>query len=350
MREITFAKALNEATDLCMSEDPNVFIMGLGVPDPKAIFGSTAGLQKKYGEARVFDIPCAENAMTGIAIGSALTGKRPILTHQRIDFALLSVEQLVNQAAKWHYMFGAAASVPLVIRMIIGRGWGQGPQHSQSLQALFAHIPGLKVVMPTTAFDAKGLLIASIRDNNPVIFLEHRWLYNLTSHVPEESYEIPLGKARIVTEGKDITVVTSSHMTVEAIKASSDLEKEGIHCEILDLRSIRPLDKESILSSVRKTGRLLVLDSGWTSFGISAEIMAMVCENEFKHLKCSPQRIALPDIPTPTSHALAQDYYPTSFEISDACRSLMGAPTLQRTFKEDSKTLDIPDSSFTGPF
>ena len=175
-RELKFSQAINEAVDLCMAKDPAVYIMGLGVPDPKGIFGTTLGLQQKYGSKRVMDMPASENAMTGVAIGSALVGMKPIMTHQRMDFALLAIDQIVNQAANWHYMFGEQVNVPIVIRMIIGRGWGQGPQHSQSLQAWFAHVPGLKVVMPATAYDAKGLLIAGIEYNNPIIFIEHRWL------------------------------------------------------------------------------------------------------------------------------------------------------------------------------
>ena len=259
-REIKFDQAINEAIDQCMAEDPAVYIMGLGVPDPKGIFGSTLGLQQKYGSARVMDMPTSENGMTGVAIGSALVGMRPIMAHQRIDFALLAVEQIVNQAAKWHYMFGGQMNVPLVIRMIIGRGWGQGPQHSQSLHAWFAHVPGLKVVMPTTPYDAKGLLIASVEDNNPVIFIEHRWLYNIVGHVPEEVYRVPLGRARVARQGKDLTIAAISYMVLEALRAADMLAADGIHAEVIDIRSLKPLDDELILKSVRKTGHLIVVE------------------------------------------------------------------------------------------
>ncbi len=208
-RKLRFFQATKEAVDLCMAKDPAVYVMGLGVPDPKGIFGTTLGLQQKYGSARVMDMPASENGMTGVAIGSALVGMRPIITHQRLDFALLAVEQIVNQAANWHYMFGGKTSIPLVIRMIIGRGWGQGAQHSHDLQAWFAHIPGLKVVMPATAYDAKGLLISSIEDNNPVIFIEHRWLFNITYYVPEGIYHVPLGRARLIREGTVVTVTAT---------------------------------------------------------------------------------------------------------------------------------------------
>ena len=227
-RQLKFFEAIREATDQAMERDPAVYIVGLGVPDPKGIFGTTLGLQEKYGTTRVQDMPLSENAMTGVALGSALVGMRPIITHQRVDFALVAMEQMVNQAAKWHYMFGGKAKVPMVVRMIIGRGWGQGPQHSQSLQAWFAHIPGLKVVMPTTAHDAKGLLAAAIEDNNPVVFIEHRWLHNISDEVPEEYYTVPLGSARVMREGNDVTIVGTSYMALEAVRAAEHLRAHDV--------------------------------------------------------------------------------------------------------------------------
>src|SRR3989338_3543705 len=203
-RPLKFFKAIDEATDLALAGDPAVYLMGIGGPYPNGGFGTTAGLQERHGAGRVMDMPCAENGMTGVAIGSALAGMRPILVHQRIDFALLGMEQMVNQAAKLHYMFGGQLRVPLVVRMIIGRGWGQGPQHAQNLQAWFAHIPGLKVVMPVTPYDAKGLLLSSIFDDNPVIYLEHRWLHNLEGEVPEGDYRVPIGKAHVIKQGEDL--------------------------------------------------------------------------------------------------------------------------------------------------
>ena len=191
VRELTYAQAIQEGLHQSMEADARVILVGEGVPDPKAIFATTAGLRDRFGSARVFDMPLSENGMTGICIGAALSGLRPVMVHQRIDFALLAMDQLVNNAAKWHYMFDGLANVPLVIRVIIGRGWGQGPQHSQSLQALFAHIPGFKVVLPATAYDAKGMLISAIEDNNPVIFIEHRWLHNIKDAVPAEPYRAP---------------------------------------------------------------------------------------------------------------------------------------------------------------
>jgi pyruvate/2-oxoglutarate/acetoin dehydrogenase E1 component len=350
-RELKFFQAINEAIDLCMAKDPAVYIMGLGVPDPKGIFGSTLGLQQKYGSGRVMDMPTSENSMTGVAIGSALAGMRPVMTHQRIDFALLAMEQIVNQAANWHYMFGGQMNVPLVIRMIIGRGWGQGPQHSQSLQAWFAHVPGLKVVMPTIPYDAKGLLISSIEDNNPVIFIEHRWLYNITGHVPERVYRVPLGQSRVARKGDALTIIATSYMTLEALRAAEMLAEDGIKAEVIDIRTLRPLDNSSILESVRKTGHLLVADTGWKTGGFSAEIVAQISEEAFSDLKSPPRRVALPDCPTPTSWALANRYYPRAVHIAAAARRMLGLsvgePVSDTTI---STPLDVPDASFNGPF
>ena len=226
MRNKKYCEAINEALSLAMELDESVICYGLGVPDPKGVFGTTLGLQEKFGDKRVFDMPTAENAMTGVAIGASLYGIRSVITHQRLDFFLLAMDQLVNNAAKWHYMFGGQNSVPITIRLIIGRGWGQGPTHSQNLQSIFAHIPGLKVVMPTTSADAKGLLLESIFDDNPVLFLEHRWLHNLEGNVPEGDYRVPIGKAQLLKEGSDVTIVSLSYMSIEALHAVEVLEKK----------------------------------------------------------------------------------------------------------------------------
>jgi pyruvate dehydrogenase E1 component beta subunit len=350
-REITYAKAILEATDQCLSADQSVYIMGLGVTDPKGVFGTTAGLGEKYG-SRAMDMPVAENGMTGVAIGSALVGMRPIMTHQRIDFMLLSLDQIINNAAKWHYMFGGKMKVPLVIRLIIGRGWGQGPQHSQSLQALFAHIPGLKVVTPTTPHDAKGLLISAVEDDNPVIYIEHRWLHNVFGPVPEKMYGVKIGEGRKLHEGKDLTIVSSSQMALEALKASEVLEKNKIQADVIDLRTIKPLDEKIIVESVSKTGRLLVADGAWKSFGVSAEIIALAAEKIGNKLKAAPVRVALPDVPTPTSRALANHYYPRAIDIVNAAFGMFGKP--EKTEKDlgifHDVPLDVPDKAFTGPF
>ena len=350
-RELKFFQAANEAIDLCMANDPAVYIMGLGVPDPKGIFGTTLGLQGKHGPDRVMDMPVSENGMTGVAIGSALIGMRPIMTHQRVDFALLAMEQIVNQAANWHYMFGGKVCVPLVIRLIIGRGWGQGPQHSQSLQAWFGHVPGLKVVMPTTAYDAKGLLIASIEDNNPVIFIEHRWLHNIAGYVPPGVYRVPLGQGKIVRAGHDLTIVATSYMVLESLRAAEMLAASGVSAEVLDLRTLKPLDEGLVLESVRKTGNLIMTDTGWTTGGVGAEVIARVAEKAFANLKNPPVRVALPDCPTPTSPALANHYYPRAVHLAAAARRMLGLAVEERLFQEAVPIpLDVPDKGFTGPF
>lgn len=350
-RQLKFLEAIRESIDQAMGRDPSVYIIGLGVPDPRGVFSTTVGLTEKYGAARVLDIPLSENAISGVILGSALVGMRPIMTHQRVDFALVAMEQIVNQAAKWHYMFGGKSKVPLVIRMMIGRGWGQGPQHSQSLQAWFAHIPGLKVVMPTTAYDAKGLLTAAIEDDNPVIFLEHRWLYNNTGRVPEAHYTVPLSKARVMREGIDVTIVGASYMSLEALRAAELLVNNGVNAEVIDLRTIQPWDKATIMESVRKTRRLIVADTGGKAFGISAEIVSTVCESDFAKLKSAPVRIALPDYPCPTSPALSAHYYPRAADIVVEVGRMLG---LQQEADVQTKTVekywDVPDASFNGPF
>src|SRR5258708_15855693 len=218
-RNLSFVQAINEALHAAMAADPSVICYGLGVDDPKTIFGTTKGLKEHFGPERVWDMPTSENAMTGVAIGAALQGLRPVMVHQRLDFFLLALDQLVNNSAKWHYMFGGQRSVPITIRLILGRGWGQGPTHSQSLHAWFAHVPGLKVVMPTSAEDAYGLLLSSIFDDNPVLFLAPRWLHETVGPVPEGDYRLPIGKARVLREGSDLTIVAMSYMVVEAIHA-----------------------------------------------------------------------------------------------------------------------------------
>ena len=355
-RELKYGDAIKEAIDLCMEKDPSVYVIGEGVPDPKGIFGTTLSLVDKYGPNRVMDMPVSENGMTGICIGTALTGMRPIMVHQRIDFILLAMDQIVNNAAKWQYMFGGEANVPIVIRLIIGRGWGQGAQHSQNLQSLFMHIPGLKVVMPTTPSDAKGLLISSVEDNNPVIFIEHRWLYDISGHVPEGMYRIPIGEANIIRQGEDITIVTTSYMTIESIRAYDMLKKVGVDAEIIDIRTIKPLDDDLVIDSVKKTGRLLVVDSGWKTVGVASEVMARVTEKGFEYLRSPPQRISLPDIPTPSTPSLTSDFYPTYITIIKKVLDILGKNEddldliMEHEQKVDSVPSDVPDRSFTGPF
>ena len=355
-RRLSYAQAVREGLDQAMERDPNVIVIGEGVPDPKTIFNTTAGLREKYGAKRVFDMSLAENGVTGICIGAALSGIRPVMVHQRIDFALLAMDQLVNNAAKWHYMFDGKASVPLVVRMIVGRGWGQGPQHSQSLQSMFAQVPGLKVVMPATAYDAKGMLMAAIEDDNPVIFIEHRWLHHITDAVPEKEYRVPLDRAKVLHQGTDVTVAAFSYMTMEALQAARALASQSVGVEVIDMRSVRPLDIGTVAASVRKTGRLLVADTAFKTGSIAAELISQVVENEFASLKSAPKRVASPDHPTPTSHFMANEYYPDPITIADVVLELAGIerdkidyPRLQWELRRDGP-LDVPNRNFSGPF
>jgi pyruvate dehydrogenase E1 component beta subunit len=356
-RQISYVEAIREALDQSMMQDANVIVIGEGVPDPKAIFNSTLGLQEKFGKDRVFDMPLSENGVTGACIGAAISGMRPVMIHQRIDFALLSLDQLINNAAKWHYMFNGKSQVPLVIRMIVGRGWGQGPQHSQSLQALFAMVPGLKVVMPTTAHDAKGMMVAAIKDNNPVIFIEHRWLHPIIDIVPESMYEVPLDRAKILCEGSDITIAAFSYMTLEALIATGALLSiMGISVELIDMRSINPLDSQTVIDSVKKTGRLIVADTAYKTGSISAELISQVLEGAFDSLKEAPIRVCSPDFPTPTASSMTEEYYPTSGTIADAALKLLGKDGLTNSYQELQFAIarkgmhDIPNREFKGPF
>ncbi len=306
-----------------MSKNSKIFLMGCGVSSPDAIFGSINGLLKRFGEKRVIETPIAENGMTGVCIGAALCGMHPVIIFQRIDFALMAMDQIVNHAAKWHYMYGGKMSVPLVLRGIIGRGWGQGAQHSQSLQSMFAHIPGLKVVMPSSPRDAKGLLISSLEDKNPVVFLEYRSLYDLKEDVPIGYYSIPLGKGKVVKPGRDITVVAISAMVQEAQNAAKELKKDNIDIEIIDPRSLKPLDEALILRSLKKTGRLIVADTGWKTCGFGAEIAALAAGAGYRYLKAPVKRISLAECPAPNSQYLEQVFYPGTQDIVWAARALV---------------------------
>ena len=351
MRELTYCQAIHEALQQALEKDRDVFLMGEGVDDPRAIFGSTRGLKEKFGKERVFDLPLSENGMTGVMIGAALAGMRPIMTHQRLDFTLYAMEQIVNHAAKRCYTSGGIQSVPVTIRAIVGQGWGQGSQHSQNLQSLFAHIPGLKVIMPTTPYDVKGLLLAAIWDNNPVIVIEHRRLYEEVGEVPEEPYSLPIGKGVLRCEGKDVTVVAISYMVLESLRAKEMLAKAGVSVEIIDPRTLKPMDEAILLQSVRKTGRLVVADTGWKTCGMAAEIAALVAEKAFSSLKAPIRRITLPDIPTPTTPALEQAFYPGPREIARAVCEVMSLPEEAIEALEPSReTRPSPRKQFVGPF
>ena len=323
VRKLTFGEALCEGLDQALDKDPSIYVMGQGINDPGGMFGSTDGLSKKHGTERVFDTPLSEAGLIGMAVGSAMAGMRPVSIHNRPDFLLLAMDQIVNHASKWSYMFAGQVPIPLVIRACIGRGWGSAAQHSQALQSLFVHIPGLKVVMPSTAYDAKGLLITSIADNNPVLFFEQRWLYKHQSYVPEEVYSIPFGQGVVRREGTDITIVAVSHMAIEAVRAAEELAKKGISVEIIDPRTLKPFDEEIVLKSLAKTGRLLVADLCWRTGGFSAEVIATIAEKGFDLLKCPPKRVTFPDLPTPAGYTLENAFYPGVPDIIQAVEAMV---------------------------
>lgn len=327
MREMSYGQALNEAVRQMMESDERVFVIGQGVISPWYVGMTTEGLLDQFGRRRVIDTPVSEDSVTGMAIGAAIAGMYPILVHPRMDFALLAMEQLVGQAANWHYMSGGRVAVPLMARLIVNRGGEQAAQHSQSLQALLAHIPGLKVVMPSTPYDAKGLLIASVYDGNPVVFIDDRWLYNDVGPVPEEMYEVPIGSGIVRREGKDVTVVASSYMAAQAQRAAVRLEEIGIDAEVVDLRTVKPIDSKTVIESVKKTGRLVVADGGWAACGVSAEVAALVAESDtINYLKAPVRRLALPPAPAPMSATLEQAYYHDADDIATAVRDLLEAP------------------------
>ena len=351
MSEMSFASAVNDALHTAMNLDSSVIFYGLGATDPKEIFGTTAGLAKKFGDSRVFDTPTSENGMTGIGIGAALGGMRTIMTHQRLDFFLLAMDQLVNSAAKWHYMFGSQISVPITIRLIVGRGWGQGPTHSQNLQAWFAHVPGLKVVMPTTPADAKGLLLSSIFDPNPVVFLEHRWLHQSVGEVEKGDIRVPIGLAKIVRAGKDVTVVAASYLVVEALQAAKVLAEEGIECEVIDLRTISPLDWDAVHNSVKKTRRLIVLDSGAQTGSVAGEIIARVAIKQHHVLVAAPIRLAMPDVPEPTGFGLTKGFFVRGINIYQSVMAMFGKlETVKADVLVEQFPHDVPGEWFKGPF
>jgi pyruvate/2-oxoglutarate/acetoin dehydrogenase E1 component len=324
MRKIRYSQAINEALHQLLEKNEKVFVIGQGVTSPWYVGTTTVGLIDRFGSQRVFDTPVSENGVTGLAVGAALAGMRPIVVHPRMDFMYYAMDQIANHAANWHYMFGGQLHIPLTIWGIINRGGEQAAQHSQALQAVFAHLPGLKVVMPSTPYDAKGLLIASVNDGNPVVYIDDRWLYNYEADVPEELYSIEIGKGIIRRKGKDVSIVATSYMVYKALDAAVQLEKEGIDAEIIDLRTIKPMDKKILYNSVKKTGRLVAVDAAWKTCGIGAEISATIAESELAtKLKAPIMRVSLPDTPAPASCALETVYYPTDKDIISSVKKLL---------------------------
>ena len=322
-KKLSYGFAINEALSQMMEIDDSVFVLGQGVKSPWYVGSTCTGLLERFGPERIIDTPVSENAITGAAVGASIAGMRAVVMHPRMDFMFYAFDPIINQAANWHYMNGGRVSVPVVIWGIINRGGEQAAQHSQALHALFAHIPGLKVVMPSTPYDAKGLMIAAIRDNSPVVFVDDRWLYDLEGEVPEEIYEVPIGKGNIRREGKDLTLVSVSYMAHESMIAVQELAKDDIDVEFIDLRTVKPIDQDLIFRSVMKTGRLLIVDGGWKSFGLAAELSALVSENIFEYLKASIARLTLPDCPAPASSELEKAFYISSKDVVNAVRSII---------------------------
>lgn len=320
MREITYLEAVREAMQQEMRQNEDVFLLGEDIGVYGGAFGVTEGMVEEFGDERIRNTPISELGMAGVAIGAALTGMRPILEYQFSDFITIGMDQLVNQAAKVRYMYGGKAQVPMVLRTPSGAGTGAAAQHSQSLEAWMAHIPGLKVVQPSTAYDAKGLLKASIDDNNPVIFYEHKLLYKTSSHVPEELYHIPLGHADIKREGKDITIVATAMMIHRALEAADILAKERIDIEVVDPRTLVPLDEATILQSVAKTGRVIIVHEAVKRGGYGGEIGSLIAEQAFHHLKAPIKRLGALPVPIPYNEVLERTAIPQVEDIIEAVR------------------------------
>jgi pyruvate/2-oxoglutarate/acetoin dehydrogenase E1 component len=343
-RILTYAEALHEGTVQEMTRDGSVIVLGIGVDDFKGTWGTTKDLHREFGSDRAFDTPLAEDGMTGVAIGAALAGLRPIHVHIRMDFLMLAMNQIVNIAAKSRYMYGGQVSVPIVVRAVIGRSWGQGAQHSQGLHGFFTHVPGLKVFAPATPYDAKGALIASIRDNDPVMFIEHRMIHFQKGYVPQGLYTVPFGKARILCPGTDVTLIGISYMAVECLRAQSLLSEVGIKAEVIDPVSLSPLDMDTILTSVRKTRRLIVVDTAWTSCGVSAEIVARVAE-QLEGVRM--QRIGYEPVTCPATKNLENLYYPNPQKVASAAFAMFHNERLSWTPPQ----VDAPEVvEFKGPF
>jgi len=346
-RTLSYVDAVREATDQEMERDPSVVVFGLDVDDPKSIQGTTRGLVEKYGPERVFGTPLSEDAMTGVAIGMSLAGLRPIHIHIRMDFLMLAMNQLINIAAKSRYMYGGQVHVPIVVRSMIGKSWGQGAQHSQGLYSFFMHVPGLKVVAPTTPYDAKGCLMYAIRDDNPVMYVEHRILHFQKGPVPERPYTVPPGKARIMAEGKDVTLVGISYMQLECLRARRYLEYVGIQAEVIDPIWLNPLDIDTIVASVRKTGRLCVVDNGWTTCGASAEIIALVTQRLQGVWQVHVHRMGFAPVTCPPTPSLEELFYPNARTIASAAYELVTGGR-DRWFPDED--VELQEIEFRGPF
>jgi pyruvate dehydrogenase E1 component beta subunit len=346
MRIATYCEALNEAIVQEMERDERVFVYGIGVPDHKKIFGSTERILEKFGPARCMDTPISEDAMTGFGLGAAISGLRPIHVHIRVDFLLLAMNQLANMVSSFAYGSAGRLKAPLVIRAVVGRGWGQGYQHSKTMHSTFAHIPGLKVVTPTTVADAKGLMVSAIRDDNPVVVIEHRWLYWQEGQLPVGDYTVRIGEPSVIRKGGDLTIIATSWMNVEAVKAAEILERRGVHIEIVDPRTISPLEDEMLIASVDKTGHCIVADNDWSFCGFGAEVAARVSEKCFGRLKSPVRRLGFAHVPCPTARHLENEFYPNAVHIVRAVEEKLGLDATDLS----GENFYSHENRFKGPF
>jgi len=356
-RTISLGEAIRDGLVEVARREPSVIFFAEGVADPTAVFGTLKGIGDAIGHKRMIEMPVAENGLCGIAVGAALAGKRPVISFHRVEFALLAMEQIVNNAAKISYISRGRHSVPIVLRLVVGRGWGQGPEHSQSLEAMFAYFPGLKVAMPTYPADTKGMIIAAVEDNNPVVLIEHRWCHYVQGQVPDGYYRQPLDGPRTIRRGRDVTLVATSYMVLEAMRAAEALAKLGVEAEVIDLRVLRPLNLAPVFESVRRTGRLLTVDTGFRTLGIGSEVVAEVSNQCFGALKAAPRRIGLPDHPLPSSRGFIAGAYPDSVRIMRVLGEMVGLPAEREAAAEaeliaqrGDLPVDVPDPFFKGPF
>lgn len=343
-----FSEVVNLTLKEIMKSNSKTVLFGLGVDDPKGIFGTTKNLKEIYGKKRVFDMPASENAMTGVAIGMSLNKMIPIMNHQRMDFFLLAMDQLINNAAKWKYMFGGQQKTPIIIRLIVGRGWGQGPTHSQNFQNMFASVPGLKIYIPSFPSTIRNILHAAIKSSDPVLIIEHRWLHYMNEKIDFKIKPKKIDYIKKIKNGKDLTIISSSYSTFEILKLYDDLKKNNISIEHLDINSLKPFNIDLLYNSVKKTGKLLILDNSvhkYCSFG--SHLIAELVSRKKNIFKREPVNLNLPDIPTPTSYHLSKYFY---YNSEDICKEIGKLLNKKITLPKNIHKHDIPDPKFRGPF
>ncbi len=356
-RKINGTSAINEALLQAGKKDKNVIYFGEGINDPSSFYGTTKNLMKNFGKSRVIEMPLSENGIVGIAIGAAMRGKVPIINLHRVEFALLAIEQIFNNAAKMFFISDGAHKVPLVIRLVIGRGWGQGPEHSQSLENIFSSIPGLKVLIPSFAEDFKGMLLSAIEDKNPTIIIEHRWCHYTYSMVPKKYFKNQISSPKIIKKGQHFTVVAASYHIYEALLAHDILNKIGIKIEVIDLRVSRPLNIKKITNSLKKTRNLITIDLGFKKYGIGSEIISQLVENDSKIFKSNPIRLGMPNYPTPSSRGYLKGHYPDAEQIMTQIFKALKINKSKQIqcfeilkLKLINKKIDVPNEVFKGPF